>query len=114
MSCVSSLSIGSLPIAGGAAATGIAAAESAESAIAGIGATESTGTATAPGAASHLVTEVQCGQEAAAPAAPVAAGSTGAEEIDQHADATEDHGPGNGLGGRSEEHTSELQSLRHL
>src|ERR1035441_638813 len=99
MSCLSSLSIGSLPIAGGAAAAGIAAAESAESAIAGIGATESTGTATAPGAARHHVTEDQCGQEAAAPAAPVAAGSTGAEEIDQHADATEDHGPGNGLGG---------------
>src|ERR1035441_5985507 len=91
MSCLSSLSIGSLPIAGGAAAAGIAAAESAESAIAGIG--------TAPGAARHHVTEDQCGQEAAAPAAPVAAGSAGAEEIGQQADAAEDHGPGNGLGG---------------
>src|ERR1039458_10522316 len=57
MSCVSSLSIGSLPIAGGAAAAGIAAAESAKSAIAGIGAAESTGTATAPGAARHHITD---------------------------------------------------------
>src|ERR1035441_1747181 len=99
MSCVSSLSIGSLPIAGGAAAAGIAAAESAKSAIAGIGAAESTGTATAPGAARHHVTEDQCGQEAAAPAAAVAAGSAGAEEIDQQADAAEDRGPGNRLRG---------------
>src|ERR1035438_4955987 len=99
MSCFSSLSIGSLPIAGGAAAAGIAAAESAESAIAGIGAAESTGTATAPGAARHHVTEDQCGQEAAAPAAPVAARSASAEKIDQQADAADDHGPGNGLGG---------------
>src|ERR1017187_10789081 len=101
MSCLSSLSIGSLPIAGGAAAAGIAAAESAESAIAGVGPAESTGTATAPGAARHHVTEDQCGQEAAAPAAPVAAGSAGAEEIGQQADAAEDQGPGNGLGGRA-------------
>src|ERR1035438_9238215 len=99
MSCLSSLSIGSLPIARGAAAAGIAAAESAESAIAGIGAAESAGTATAPGAARHHVTEDQCGQEAAAPAATVAARSAGAEEIDQQADAAEDHGPGNRLGG---------------
>src|ERR1035438_8996364 len=70
MSCVSSLSIGFLPIAGSAAAAGIAAAEAAESAITRIGAAESTGTATAPGAARHHVTEDQCGQEAAAPAAP--------------------------------------------
>src|ERR1035438_9140780 len=99
MSCLSSLSIGSLPIAGGAAAAGIAAAESAESAIAGIGAAESTGTATAPGAARHHVTEDPGGQEPDPPAAPVAAGSAGAEEIGQQADAAEDHGPGNGLGG---------------
>src|ERR1035441_7803953 len=99
MSCLSSLSIGSLPIARGAAAAGIAAAESAESAIAGIGAAESTGTATAPGAARHHVTEERCGQDPAAPAAPVAAGSAGAEEIGQQADAAEDQGPGNGLGG---------------
>src|ERR1039457_2312597 len=99
MSCLSSLSIGSLPIARGAAAAGIAAAESAKSAIAGIGAAESTGTATAPGAARHHITEDQCGQEAAAPAAPVAAGSAGGKEIGQQADAAEDQGPGNGLGG---------------
>src|ERR1035437_7747646 len=99
MSCVSSFSIGSLPIARGAAAAGIAAAEAAKAAIAGIGPAESAGTATAPGAARHHVTEDQGGQEAAAPAAPVAAGSAGAEEIGQQADAAEDHGPGNGLGG---------------
>src|ERR1039458_8685514 len=99
MSCLSSLSIGSLPIDRGAAAAGIAAAESAKSAIAGIGAAESTGTATAPGAGRHHVTEDQCGQEAPAPAAPVAAGSAGGEEIGQQADAAEDQGPGNGLGG---------------
>src|ERR1035437_838860 len=100
MSCASSFSIGCLPIAGGAAAAGIAAAEAAKAAIAGIGAAESAGTATAPGAARHHVTEDQGGQEAAATAAAVAAGSAGAEEKDQQADAAENRGPGNGIGGR--------------
>src|ERR1035437_7913538 len=101
MSCVSSFSIGSLPIAGGAAAAGIAAAEAAKAAIAGIGTAASAGTATAPGAARHHVTEDQGGQEAAAPAAAVAARSAGADEKDQQADAAENRGPGNGIGGRT-------------
>src|ERR1039458_5024258 len=100
ISSVSSLSIGWLPIAGGAAAARIAAAESAESAIAGIGATESAGTAPAPGSARHQVTQEHAGQQAAAPAAAVAARSTGAKQEEQHGDAAEDHRPGKGLGWR--------------
>src|ERR1035438_9777127 len=97
---VSSLSIRCLPIAGGPAAARIAAAESAESAIAGIGAAESAGPAAAPGSARHHVTQEQAGQETAAPAPAVAARSAGAEQEEQHGDAAEDHRPGKRLGGR--------------
>src|ERR1035438_4510102 len=100
MSSVSSLSIGCLPIAGGAAAARIAAAESAESAIAGIGTAESAGPAAAPGSARHQVTQEQAGQETAAPAPAVAARAAGAEQEEQYADAAEDHGPGKRFGGR--------------
>src|ERR1035437_6318141 len=98
MSCVSSLSIGSLPIAGGATAAGIAAAKAAEAAIA-TGPAQSAETPAAPGTARQYVTEDHGCQEAAAPAATVAAGSAGAEEKDQQADAAEDRGPRDGIGG---------------
>src|ERR1035437_7788065 len=101
MSCASSFSIGCLPIAGGAAAAGIAAAEAAKAAIAGIGAAESAGTATAPGSARHHVTEDQAGQDAAWPPAAVAAGSAAKEKDKQKKDAEADRRPGYAIGGRT-------------
>src|ERR1035437_1196033 len=101
MSCVSSFSIGWLPIAGGAAAAGIAAAEAAKPAIAGIGAAEAAGTATAPGTARQHVTEDQGGQEATAPAAAVAARSATEKKEKQEEDAADDGRPGYAIGGRA-------------
>src|SRR5713226_1537434 len=101
-SCVSSLSIGSLPIAGGAAAAGIATAKAAKAAIAGIGTAESAGAAASPGAARHHVTQDQARQEtaaSAASAATVAAGAAGAKQENKQDDAANDHWPGNGIGG---------------
>src|SRR5258708_6209307 len=101
MSCESSLSIGSLPIAGGAAAAGIASAKAAEAAIAGIGSAESAGTATSPGTARHHVTQDQARQKAAASAAPIPAGSARAEQEEKQKDPADYRRPGNGVGGRT-------------
>src|SRR5260370_24595502 len=99
MSCESSLSIGSLPIAGGAAAAGIASAKAAESAIAGIRSAESAGTAASPGTARHHVTLDQAGQRAAASAAPLPAGSARAHQDEEQQDPAADVRPRPRAGG---------------
>src|ERR1017187_4591191 len=88
-----------LPVARGAAASGIAAAKTAKTAVARIGPAESAAAAAAPGGAAHQVTQNQGGQNTAAAESAEAARRSGANQPEEQADSTEDHRPGDGIGG---------------
>src|ERR1035438_7023739 len=81
-----------LPVAGGAAASGIAAAKAAEAA-AGIGPAESAAAAAAPSGAANQITQNHAGENTAA--TTMDARPSRANQPEEQDDSTQDHRPGN-------------------